>query len=607
MTDLLWQGENIVLGPENARRLNGVSFGIHPGITAVVGSSGAGKTSLINLLSGFEKPDSGSLTFFPPEGEDRLPLYWVPQEGGLWPHLSVREHVYRAAWTGFSEEDLEALISRAGLSGRSAALPGNLSKGEQSRLNAVRGLAAAPLVLIMDEPFANVDSVRTGTCWDLVRTTAERTGTSLVFSTHLPDTVLAHAGSAICIDHGDILYSGRVDELYISPPTEKAAWCLGEYNWLDAGMREKWYCENGHASLHECVRPENLQITPAEQGKVTVESVLFRGSVEEAHLRLEDSDERKVFFRRPSHLKLEKGMKVSIRILLFLLIACIAGCGGASAPKLEISAQEYWNMPPEGSQLPAPRAAAAGPDGGVLVLDTAGRILHLDSSGKLIDKWFMPEYDVGKPEGICLLHDGRIAVADTHYSRVVFFDIRGKVLDMLGKKGTGPGEFIYPVGVTEDDKGNLYVCEYGSNDRVQKFSAGNKWIASFGSFGTGKEEFQRCSGILWHGGNVYVADAINNRIQVFTDTGEYSGSIVSGSSGLRLPYDVTSLGERLFTAEYGSGRVSVFDFSGRFLSFYGTAGGGIGKLRTPWGLCSLGDNRIVIADTGNRRLVVLTL
>ena len=127
-------------------------------------------------------------------------------------------------------------------------------------------------------------------------------------------------------------------------------------------------------------------------------------------------------------------------------------------------------MPPDGRKIPAPRAISVGPNNDYYVLDDAGRVLVFNKTGTLLKQWRMPEYDVGKPEGICIFKDGRIAVADTHYHQVVFFDSSGEVLSTLGAFGEDPGQFIYPVAIVQDDAENFYVCEYGGNDRIQKFS-----------------------------------------------------------------------------------------------------------------------------------------
>ena len=114
-----------------------------------------------------------------------------------------------------------------------------------------------------------------------------------------------------------------------------------------------------------------------------------------------------------------------------------------------------------------------------------------------------------------MLGDGKIVVCDTHYSQVLVFSPEGEVLRKFGQVGRGDGEFIYPVAIARDSQNCLYIGEYGSNDRIQKFTADGKHLLTFGSFGTKPGQFQRPSGIVWHEGVVYVADAVNNRVQRF--------------------------------------------------------------------------------------------
>jgi iron(III) transport system ATP-binding protein len=291
--------------------------------------------------------------------------------------------------------------------------------------------------------------------------------------------------------------------------------------------------------------------------------------------------------------------------LALVCLSSLSGCGNAQDHLLSASHTNYWLMPSEGTKVPAPRAVHITPQNELYVLDNAGRVLVFDSEGKVLRKWWMPEYSVGKPEKICLLRDGRLAVADTHYHRLVFFDTAGKVVEMRGKYGLGPGEFIFPVALAQDDQDNLYVCEYGNNDRVQKFSADGKFLTQFGSFGTSPGQFMRPSGIVWHDHKLYVVDAFNNRIQYFTDEGEYLGIFGnSGDAGLNYPYDlVRSVAGDFYVVEYGAGRVSKFNSEGQLLGHFGQTGTGENQLSTPWGLTVDAHNRVWVADTGNRRIL----
>lgn len=269
-----------------------------------------------------------------------------------------------------------------------------------------------------------------------------------------------------------------------------------------------------------------------------------------------------------------------------------------------------WSMPPEGALIPGPRSMTIGPGGDLYVLDNAGRVLVYDKSGKERRRWYMPHYSVGKAEGLCVLKDGRVAVADTHYHRIVLFKQDGTLLGMHGSHGEGPGEFIYPVAITQDDQGNYFVGEYGGNDRIQKFSPDGKFLLEFGSFGTEPGEFQRPSGVVWRDGQVLVADAFNNVIQAFSDSGEFI-EILGASpedAGLHYPYDlgVNAAGE-LFVVEYGGNRVSHLSADGRLLGRFGSVGTGDNQFSTPWGIAVDSAGRVIVADTGNRRIVELKL
>ena len=269
--------------------------------------------------------------------------------------------------------------------------------------------------------------------------------------------------------------------------------------------------------------------------------------------------------------------------------------------------EDYWTPPPEGLKIPAPRAVTAAPDGAIYVLDNVGRVLAFDAQTKPVRQWWMPECSVGKPERILVARDGRLVVADTHYHRVVIFDAAGNVQFMFGEKGEGPGEFIYPVAVAEDDRQNLYVCEYGGNDRVQVFRPDGTYVSEFGKCGAGPGEFQRPSGVVWRDGLLYIADAFNNRIHVFHEDGR-PADLPDGafSADLHYPYDIAAAPQgEFYVVEYGAGRVTKFSSTGRLLGRYGTTGADAGQFETPWGLSVDPAGRVLVADTGNRRLVRL--
>ena len=607
MNNPLWQLEGVGLG----RRLRDITLRIEPGVTAVLGHSGAGKTSLLNLLIGFEQPDAGKLTAEFNRGLHRIPLFWVPADGGLWPHLTVAEHIAAVVETNADPAaETSRWLEKFDLAHRRDRRPDTLSAGEQARLSVARALAAEAAVLVMDEPLEHVDPSRTGKYWQIIRQHLAGKNSSLIFATHSPRPVLAEARRVICLRDGRLHYDGEVETLYWHAATPELAGCLGEANWMEPEAARLWL--QSQESKARCFRPEQISVQPDRDSPFVVESARFQGTIAELELRHEPTGAIRMFYHRPSSNHLARGTRVVLKTLLCLLFFLnVVGCRpSANGPVIPVSEVRLWSVPPDGALQPAARSLAIGNHGEVIALDTDGRVLVYAPDGSIARQWRMPDNRNGNPEGVCVLRDGRIVVGDTHYHRVVVFAPDGRTYKTFGKEGQGPGEFIYPVAVTRDDQDNLYVAEYGSNDRVQKFSSDEKYLLTFGGFGTKPGEFQRPSGLVWHDGKVYAADAFNNRIQVFTDDGKFLKVLDSVSQPLKLqlPYDL-KLGadDSLYAIEYGAGRVTRFDLNGRVSGRYGTIGAGAGQFATPWGIAVDSQKRIYVADTGNRRVVELQM
>jgi iron(III) transport system ATP-binding protein len=296
-----------------------------------------------------------------------------------------------------------------------------------------------------------------------------------------------------------------------------------------------------------------------------------------------------------------------IQLSIALLLSACHREPAVQTPKL--LEWRTWQLPPEGPSLPTPRSLSVGPKDELVVLDTAGRITIYDSNGTLLRQWHMLDVSVGKPEGVTILSDGRVVVCDTHYHRIVYFDSNGNWLRNFGSEGTGRSQFIFPVGICKDPAENLYVCEYGGHDRVQKFTREGEWLGEFGSFGTEPGQFQRPSGLAWRDGKIYVTDAINHRVLIFTDSGKFVQNLGGPQPPhLYLPYDIALGPDGIFNViEYGAGRLSRFTPEGLLVAQLGETGDNKGQFATPWGLTVDSTGRIYVADTKNRRMVALQL
>lgn len=610
----LWKLENIRFGPVARPRLICDVLEIPAGTTAVLGQSGAGKTSLLNLLVDFERPQQGQVVSQIQVSGDRLPLSWVPPDFGLWPHLNVKDQLL--AVSAGDSWLVEQLIAQFDLTELGQHKPSMLSLGEQSRLAVARSLASKALVHVMDEPFAHVDPGRVDRYWSVLRDTLQANHAALVFSSHAPAAVMREADHIICLEQGRIPWSGSPKELYSSPPSRSLALLLGPVNWFDGEL------QRGAGDLQEvtCVRPEALTLVENQTGELVVRNSWFVGPHQQTEVEVQPSGHVQTLYHQPADSPLRIGMHVSLKLLavcLMLLATLISnGCRSSKGdePALRPETSRQYLLPAEEAMLPAARGMTFSPNGDLLILDNVGRVLAYGGDGELIAKWWMPDYDIGRPEGICVLQDGRIAVADTHYNRVVLFNDQCDVVGLFGENGGGEGQFIYTSAIAQDDEQFLYVAEYGGNDRIQKFTVDGEFVMAFGSVGSEDGQFQRPSGLVWHEETLYVADAINNRIQAFDRNGQFLRVVADAhTTGLYYPYDI-SLGmssengeDSLFIVEYGAGRLTQVSLTGELLGRYGQEGRGEGQFWTPWGVAANHEGKVAIADTGNRRVVELQL
>jgi DNA-binding beta-propeller fold protein YncE len=264
-------------------------------------------------------------------------------------------------------------------------------------------------------------------------------------------------------------------------------------------------------------------------------------------------------------------------------------------------------------QVVYPRAITYDPlDDSFFLIDRMARVQHLDRDGKYLGEWRMPEYVIGKPVGVAVGPDGNVYVPDTHYHRIIEYSPDGKLIRKWGKNGREPGEFIYPTDLAWDSKGNIFVSEYGDNDRIQVFDPTTdppKLLYHFGKFGDGDGEFSRPQAMVMDHDILYITDACNHRINVFKADGTFlrnMGSCGSELGQFRFPYGLDQDKDgHLIVCEFGNNRVQLIDKkTGRGLKIWGHAGREPGQLAYPWGVATDKHGRVVAVDAGNNRLQV---
>ncbi|PKB73319.1 MAG: hypothetical protein BZY75_02455 [SAR202 cluster bacterium Io17-Chloro-G7] len=228
--------------------VDGLDFSVATGeILALVGPSGCGKTTALRLIAGFEQPDSGTITLrgqvvgqagkgLPPE---KRRVGMVFQEGALFPHLNVEQNIaYGLSRSSQRSDVIDQVLELVGLTGLKHRMPYELSGGQQQRVALGRALAPNPEILLLDEPFSNLDpKLREQVRRDVVSILRDGHITT-VFVTHDQEEALFIGDIIAVMNHGRVEQSGPPEEIFHQPATRFVARFIGMVDFLPA-----WYQE----------------------------------------------------------------------------------------------------------------------------------------------------------------------------------------------------------------------------------------------------------------------------------------------------------------------------------------------------------------------------
>ena len=251
----------------------------------VVGPSGVGKTTLLRILAGLDKCDSGSVSYQNDESTSPAPpnIGMVFQNLGLWPHLSARQHlefVLHAKPKQQRRELAEAMLADVRLPRTSwERRPAALSGGEAQRLALARALVVEPEILMMDEPLAHLDTVYRYEMLSLVEQLVSDRKTSLVYVTHTWSEVAKLCEKVAVLLHGKLEQYGDILDVFWNPCNSAVARQTGPVVEIPRSCVERQMIDftnhntsanNGEVIL---VRPQQIRlIPPTEQNRWTVEA-----------------------------------------------------------------------------------------------------------------------------------------------------------------------------------------------------------------------------------------------------------------------------------------------------------------------------------------------
>lgn len=201
-------------------------FGASPGVTALFGPSGAGKTTILNAIAGLIRPDSGRIelggvTLLDTSRNHSLParerrIGVVFQDSRLFPHMNVRANMlygWRRAGEKPGQDRIEAVIALLGLERILARRPRTLSGGERSRVALARAVLMNPRVLLLDEPLAALDAAKKAEILPYLETMVRETKIPMLYVSHSLDEVARLADRMVVLDHGRVVAEGSIFDM----------------------------------------------------------------------------------------------------------------------------------------------------------------------------------------------------------------------------------------------------------------------------------------------------------------------------------------------------------------------------------------------------------
>jgi len=251
-------------------------------IVALLGPSGCGKTTTLRIISGFERLDAGEVFLdgvllssrdFHLQPQKRG-IGFVFQDYALFPHMTALDNV------AFGLTELpkfkrkvfaEEVLCRTGMGDHKHKSPAELSGGQQQRVALARAIAPEPKLVLLDEPFSNLDAMLRDTTRKEVRSILKKAGMSAVLVTHDQEEALSFADRIAVMNNGRIEQIGTPEEVYYKPKTKFVAQFLGRTNIFEAEVNDSDRIDTQLGSLKlNCrakgqitcsIRPEHLTIT----------------------------------------------------------------------------------------------------------------------------------------------------------------------------------------------------------------------------------------------------------------------------------------------------------------------------------------------------------
>ena len=298
---------------------------------SILGRSGEGKTTLLRLIAGFEQPDSGTITLgnrlvhgdgvHVPAEKRRVGI--VPQEAALFPHLTAEDNIGFGLqeFTKDARRDrVREMLALVEMTDFATYLPDQLSGGQQRRIALARALAPQPDLVLLDEPFAALDSELRRRLRDDVRRALATVGATSLLVTHDQEEALSIADEVAVLRDGVIAQHARPRALYSTPADLELASFIGDSVILEASIQDgKAVTALGSLAVQQdvhdgmrgyvAIRPENLYLQPHPDGNAVIVGRQYFGHDSLVEVKTPTTT---VYARSAGPLTPEKGARVTV-------------------------------------------------------------------------------------------------------------------------------------------------------------------------------------------------------------------------------------------------------------------------------------------------------
>lgn len=239
---------------------------------ALIGKSGSGKTTMLRIIAGLEIPDRGEVAingstlnskqeFVKPEKRN---VGYVFQNHSLFPHLNVYDNIVfgvRKADKKDKKQIAQQYLSMLGLEDKLLSFPHQLSGGEKQRISIIRSLAAKPKLLLLDEPFSNLDKNTKEKLKQDLKEILDKEQLPTIMITHDAEDSFDLADETILLDSGVIMAKGNPEELYLNPTNEHSALFFSESIIVTRSETNAQFFNHFNISSDKvCISPQKIRI-----------------------------------------------------------------------------------------------------------------------------------------------------------------------------------------------------------------------------------------------------------------------------------------------------------------------------------------------------------